>query len=93
MEVTIINYQGQILLSTVVTPRQYVPFNENHAGFPEEEMMQGKDEVSLRDYPKTRNGKGDSVLRSNKHISNLWYLYQPSPWIRGFRKFRTPIVV
>ena len=45
LEVTIINYKGQILLSTVVSPRQYVPFNESHTGFPEDEMTQGKDEI------------------------------------------------
>jgi len=46
-EITIMGYQGNILLSTIITPRTFVTINPKHLGFDEEELLDGKDEFNV----------------------------------------------
>jgi len=47
IEVTISNYQGNIILSTIITPRVFVTINSSHLGFDEDELANGKDEMTI----------------------------------------------
>jgi len=47
VEVTIMDYRGNILLSTIITPRVFVTINPSHLGFDEDELMRGKDEMNM----------------------------------------------
>jgi len=44
VEITIMGYQGNILLSTIIAPRTFVTINPSHLGFEEDDLMTGKDE-------------------------------------------------
>jgi len=46
VEVTIMGYQGNILLSTIIAPRTFVTINPSHLGFEEDELVLGKDEFT-----------------------------------------------
>ena len=46
VEVTIMGYQGNVLLSTIIAPRTFVTINPSHLGFEEDELMLGKDEFA-----------------------------------------------
>ena len=47
VEITIMDRQGDILLSTIVTPRRVITLNKHHLGFDEEDLVTGKDKVSV----------------------------------------------
>jgi len=40
-------YQGDIILSTIITPRVFVTINPSHLGFDEDELITGKDEMTM----------------------------------------------
>ena len=46
IEVTIMGYQGNVILSTIVTPRVFVTINPDHLGFEEDDLTMGKDEFT-----------------------------------------------
>jgi len=48
VEVTIMDQQGNVILSTIVTPRVFVTINPQHLGFEEDDLTQGKDEMTTR---------------------------------------------
>ena len=47
VEVTIMDYQDNIILSTLITPRVFVTINPSHLGFDEDELIIGKDEINM----------------------------------------------
>ena len=58
IEITIMDYQGKILLFTVTAPRTFVTINPRHLGFDEEELLNGKDELdTLSEIRKILIGK------------------------------------
>ena len=48
VEITIMGYQGNIILSTIITPRVFVTINPNHLGFEEDDLMNGRDEMTTK---------------------------------------------
>ena len=48
VEITIMGYQGNPILSTIITPRVFVTINPNHLGFEEDDLMNGKDERTIQ---------------------------------------------
>jgi len=46
VEVTIMGYRGNIILSTIIAPRLFVTINSHHLGFEEDDLMNGKDEIT-----------------------------------------------
>ena len=47
IEVTIMDYPGNILLFTITAPRTFVTINPRHLGFDDEELLNGKDELNI----------------------------------------------
>ena len=48
VEITLMGYQGNPILSTIVTPRVFVTINPSHLGFEEDDLMNGKDEMTIQ---------------------------------------------
>ena len=48
VEITIMGYQGNPILSTIITPRVFVTINPNHLGFEEDDLTNGKDEMTIQ---------------------------------------------
>jgi len=46
VEVTIMGYQGNTILSTIIAPRLFVTINSQHLGFEEDDLTSGKDEIT-----------------------------------------------
>ena len=49
VEVTIMGYRGNIILSTIIAPRLFVTINSHHLGFEEDDLMNGKDEIAAKE--------------------------------------------
>ena len=47
VEITIMGYQGNTILSTIITPRLFVTINPNHLGLEEDDLINGKDEITM----------------------------------------------
>ena len=47
VEITIMDYHGRPILSTIITPRVFVTINPKHLGFDEDDLTSGKDEINM----------------------------------------------
>ena len=82
VEVTIMGYHGNIILSTIVTPRVFVTINPSHLGFEEDDLIKGKDENTIpRNIRKLVKNK-TIVLYNAKKTMRLCGIY--THYVHGY---------
>jgi len=80
VEITITGYQGNHILSTIITPRVFVTVNPKHLGFEEDDLMKGKDELDIkakiRKITKNKILIGYNIAKTLKLCSIFTYYMQ-----------------